>query len=150
MDEKGDPAVAGTNQSLEEHETAPEHTVDEKTTPAAPKVDTNPDASSDRSSSHLVFLPRGWKYLQPPGRLLRMIFPWYASPKVQLGMVSLVCFLCPGMFNALGGLGGGGKKDATLGDNMVNSNLTGWISMANHDLEHCCLLNLCRIWLHGW
>ncbi|KAI6713222.1 DUF895 domain membrane protein [Marssonina coronariae] len=44
---------------------------------------------------------------------------WFASPKVQLGMVSFVCFLCPGMFNALGGLGGGGKTDATLADNMA-------------------------------
>ncbi|KAF4982805.1 hypothetical protein FZEAL_1657 [Fusarium zealandicum] len=34
---------------------------------------------------------------------------WYASPKMQLLMVSFVCFLCPGMFNALGGLGGGGQ-----------------------------------------
>lgn len=34
-------------------------------------------------------------------------------------MVAFVCFLCPGMFNALGGLGGGGKSDPTLADNMV-------------------------------
>jgi len=44
--------------------------------------------------------------------------PWYASPKVQLVLVALVCFLCPGMFNALNGLGGGGKTDATLADHM--------------------------------
>jgi len=57
-------------------------------------------------------LPAGWKY--------RKIFntTWYASPKVQLVMVAFVCFLCPGMFNALGGLGGGGKTNATLADNM--------------------------------
>jgi hypothetical protein len=36
-------------------------------------------------------------------------------------MVSMVCFLCPGMFNALGGLGGGGKADATLADQMVSN-----------------------------
>ncbi|PHH83183.1 hypothetical protein CDD82_3230 [Ophiocordyceps australis] len=42
---------------------------------------------------------------------------WYfASPKVQLLMVSLVCFLCPGMFNSLTGLGGGGQVDATAQD----------------------------------
>jgi hypothetical protein len=45
---------------------------------------------------------------------------WFASPKIQLAMVSFVCFLCPGMFNALGGMGGGGKTDATLADNMVS------------------------------
>ncbi|KAJ5583347.1 hypothetical protein N7535_001967 [Penicillium sp. DV-2018c] len=43
---------------------------------------------------------------------------WYASPRIQLAMVAFVCFLCPGMFNALSGLGGGGRKDPTLGDQM--------------------------------
>lgn len=57
-------------------------------------------------------LPKGWIYRR------RGKMPWYASPAVQLGMVSFVCFLCPGMFNALGGLGGGGKADVTLADNM--------------------------------
>jgi len=33
-------------------------------------------------------------------------------------MVSMVCFLCPGMFNALSGMGGGGKADHTLADQM--------------------------------
>lgn len=41
---------------------------------------------------------------------------WYASPKVQLFMVSMVCFFCPGMFNALTGLGGGGQVDHTAQD----------------------------------
>lgn len=59
-------------------------------------------------------LPKGWIYRR------RGKMPWYASPAVQLGMVSFVCFLCPGMFNALGGLGGGGKADVTLADNMVS------------------------------
>ncbi|EOD47484.1 putative duf895 domain membrane protein [Neofusicoccum parvum] len=36
---------------------------------------------------------------------------WYASPSVQLGIVSFVCFMCPGMFNALSGMGGGGQVD---------------------------------------
>ncbi|KAI1473808.1 hypothetical protein K445DRAFT_317147 [Daldinia sp. EC12] len=41
---------------------------------------------------------------------------WYASPKIQLLMVALVCFLCPGMYNALQGLGGGGQVDSTVQD----------------------------------
>ncbi|KAJ5128241.1 hypothetical protein N7448_001959 [Penicillium atrosanguineum] len=61
-------------------------------------------------------LPTGWKYRQR--RIFGLNVPWYASPKVQLLMVAFVCFMCPGMFNALGGLGGGGKTDATLADNM--------------------------------
>jgi hypothetical protein len=62
-------------------------------------------------------LPTGWMYRQR--KIGKHSIPWYASPKVQLTMVSFVCFLCPGMFNALGGMGGGGKTDATLADDMV-------------------------------
>jgi hypothetical protein len=46
--------------------------------------------------------------------------PWYASPRTQLGMVAFVCFLCPGMFNALSGLGGGGNADVHTADKMVS------------------------------
>ncbi|KAL7411401.1 MFS general substrate transporter [Mrakia frigida] len=41
----------------------------------------------------------------------------YDSALVQMVLVSFVCFCCPGMFNALSGLGGGGKQDATTADN---------------------------------
>lgn len=52
--------------------------------------------------------PAGWMYkgFRVAGHEL-----WYASPIVQLFMVAMVCFLCPGMFNALGGLGAGGQVD---------------------------------------
>ena len=43
--------------------------------------------------------------------------PWIASPLVQLIIVAFVCFLCPGMFNALSGMGGGGQVDAHAADN---------------------------------
>jgi hypothetical protein len=66
--------------------------------------------------------PTGWKYKQH--KFVFWTLPWYASPKFQLGMVAFVCFLCPGMFNALSGLGGGGKQDATLADNMVSAENT--------------------------
>ena len=33
----------------------------------------------------------------------------YYSPYTQLCMLGLVCFMCPGMFNALNGLGAGGQ-----------------------------------------
>lgn len=66
--------------------------------------------------------PTGWKYKQH--KFLLWTLPWYASPKFQLGMVAFVCFLCPGMFNALSGLGGGGKQDATLADQMVSAENT--------------------------
>jgi hypothetical protein len=72
----------------------------------------------DNEHNHLPLdLPDGWKYRQR--RIFGLNIPWYASPKIQLLMVAFVCFMCPGMFNALSGLGGGGKTDATLADNMV-------------------------------
>jgi hypothetical protein len=55
--------------------------------------------------------PTGWMYKS----FLRL--PWYASPPTQLLIVSFVCFLCPGMFNAVNGLGGGGQVSATVANN---------------------------------
>ncbi|KAI0137517.1 major facilitator superfamily domain-containing protein [Xylariales sp. AK1849] len=59
--------------------------------------------------------PQGWMYktiFRFRGKEL-----WYASPKVQLFMVAMVCFMCPGMYNALGGLGGAGLSDHTAQTN---------------------------------
>ncbi|KAM0747922.1 MFS general substrate transporter [Meredithblackwellia eburnea MCA 4105] len=42
---------------------------------------------------------------------------FYSRPAVQVALVALVCFACPGMFNALSGIGGGGQVDATASDN---------------------------------
>jgi hypothetical protein len=63
--------------------------------------------------------PRGWMY--KAFRSGNFFIPWYASPRIQLGMVSFVCFMCPGMFNALSGLGGGGREDPELAADMVMS-----------------------------
>lgn len=41
----------------------------------------------------------------------------YHSPLFQVILLGLICFCCPGMFNALNGLGAGGKRDATTTDN---------------------------------
>ncbi|KAJ2743220.1 hypothetical protein GGI20_003904, partial [Coemansia sp. BCRC 34301] len=41
----------------------------------------------------------------------------YYSPMTQVVLVGFVCFLCPGMFNALNGMGGGGQVDRTTGNN---------------------------------
>ncbi|KAI8319179.1 hypothetical protein GQ54DRAFT_299545 [Martensiomyces pterosporus] len=43
--------------------------------------------------------------------------PRYYSPLTQVILVGFVCFLCPGMFNALNGMGGGGQVDRTTGNN---------------------------------
>ena len=41
----------------------------------------------------------------------------YYHPVVQVFMLGFVCFMCPGLFNALNGLGGGGQLTATVADN---------------------------------
>ncbi|KAL8837166.1 MAG: hypothetical protein Q9170_002627 [Blastenia crenularia] len=59
----------------------------------------------------------GKPWMYRPRRIGPINIPAYASPPFQLGLVAFVCFLCPGMFNALSGLGGGGQLDATTANN---------------------------------
>ena len=71
----------------------------------------DPTPPNYAEATETLELPNSWKYK-------RLTFfgyklPWYASPPVQLVIVSFVCFMCPGMFNALNGMGGGGQLDAT-------------------------------------
>ena len=130
---------------------------------AAAPVEATPNTSTDahyvsEEPTGDIALPAGWKYR---GRRIAGInIPWYASPRIQLGMVAFVCFLCPGMFNALGGMGGGGKTDATLADNMVSFTPTSHLSFpkpqnSNPDLlffatEHRSLLYLRRLRFLRW
>ncbi|KAF2019719.1 MFS general substrate transporter [Aaosphaeria arxii CBS 175.79] len=82
---------------------------DDKGAKASHEVDA-PELSTHEPTGTLQ-LPNSWKYKRV--KLFGFKFPWYASPPVQLVIVSLVCFLCPGMFNALNGMGGGGQLDST-------------------------------------
>ena len=59
--------------------------------------------------------PVGWRY--KTYSLGPLNFPCYASPPFQLTLVAFVCFLCPGMFNAVNGLGGGGQENKKTADN---------------------------------
>jgi len=79
----------------------------EKSTATAEGISISPESSSFTS-------PRGWRYYSP--QLGRLTLPYYASPVTQLIIISFVCFLCPGMFNALSGMGGGGQVNASAGD----------------------------------
>ncbi|KAG0256725.1 hypothetical protein BGZ95_005428, partial [Linnemannia exigua] len=45
-----------------------------------------------------------------------MGFRW-TSPLAQVIAVGFICFCCPGMFNALNSLGGGGQLDSKVGQN---------------------------------
>jgi MFS family permease len=79
-------------------------------------------ASADHSmtDSNTLQLPNSWKYRR--FTIAGFKLPWFASPPVQLVIVSLVCFMCPGMFNALNGMGGGGQIDP-LANNRANTAL---------------------------
>lgn len=66
--------------------------------------------------------PKGWRYKEL--KIAGIGLSWYASPSFQLVLVSFVCFMCPGMFNALTSLGGGGKTDKTTADNMVRTSFS--------------------------
>lgn len=74
---------------------------------------TPPSYPSDQEAATLE-LPKSWKYRQLSIGSYK--FPYYASPQVQLVIVAFVCFLCPGMFNALSGLGGAGNLDPKPAD----------------------------------
>ncbi|KAK0634396.1 major facilitator superfamily domain-containing protein [Bombardia bombarda] len=86
----------------------------EKETPAAVPATPGPEGTTEEFSAQSVPRPAGWMYR---GVKIGKHEFWYASPIVQLLLVALVCFLCPGMFNALGGLGGAGQLDFTAQSN---------------------------------
>ncbi|KAF8072264.1 major facilitator superfamily domain-containing protein [Lyophyllum atratum] len=52
----------------------------------------------------------------PPTTRSRLYDIW-ATPMTQIVLISLICFCCPGMYNAIGGLGGSGQLDSTVAAN---------------------------------
>jgi MFS family permease len=58
--------------------------------------------------------PLGKPWMYKEFKLGPITIPGYATPPFQLGFVALVCFLCPGMFNAVNGLGAGGGVNPTV------------------------------------
>lgn len=66
-----------------------------------------------------------WMYKSP--KVGSVTLPWYASPMSQLLIISFVCFLCPGMFNAVQGLGNGGQVDSK---DVANANTALYSSFA--------------------
>lgn len=42
---------------------------------------------------------------------------FYYNPVTQVCLLGLVCFMCPGSFNALNGLGAAGRVDSTVNSN---------------------------------
>jgi len=64
-------------------------------------------SSSDNASQH-----REQVFERPKG--LKGI---YSHPVTQVSMLGFVCFMCPGLFNALNGLGAGGQVDTETNSN---------------------------------
>ncbi|KAL6805089.1 major facilitator superfamily domain-containing protein [Trichoderma sp. SZMC 28012] len=80
---------------------------DEKSSELAP-VPTETEGTMDD-------LPLGWRYYKL--KIGNWRAPHYASPFAQLLLVAATFFLCPGMYNALNGLGGAGQLDPTVQNN---------------------------------
>lgn len=101
-------AAVGRETHADAAKETPADMVSDTITPMTP---TEPPPAYDTTGT--APRPGGWMYKS--FKIGRSEF-WYASPKVQLLMVSMVCFLCPGMFNAIVGMGGGGQLSTLASD----------------------------------
>ncbi|KAJ2340068.1 hypothetical protein GGH91_004286, partial [Coemansia sp. RSA 2671] len=66
----------------------------------------------------------------------------YYSAMTQVIIVGFVCFLCPGMFNALNGTGGGGQLDTTAGN---NANTALYSTFVVFGILGGAIVNLCGV-----
>ncbi|KAF3482608.1 DUF895 domain membrane protein [Arthroderma uncinatum] len=83
---------------------------------AAREAVSPPPTYSTQEQEQVAVRPRGWKYTEL--KVGGFSLSWYASPSFQLVLVSFVCFMCPGMFNALSSLGGGGNTNQDTANKM--------------------------------
>jgi len=87
---------------------------------AATDVTTESQTPSDHENEknvgaeEITAQPLGKPWMYKEFKFGPITIPGYATPPFQLGFVALVCFLCPGMFNAVNGLGAGGGVDPTV------------------------------------
>ncbi|KAI5799921.1 major facilitator superfamily domain-containing protein [Geopyxis carbonaria] len=65
------------------------------------------DSGIDEDDVRLAAAPRTFK-------VLGLTFPAYRTPIAQVVLMGFICFMCPGMFNALNGMGGGGQIDGSV------------------------------------
>jgi len=77
-----------------------------------PNYETEKNVGVEETSAHAMGKP--WMYKEFKFGFIKI--PGYATPPFQLGFVAIVCFLCPGMFNAVNGLGAGGGVDPKVID----------------------------------
>ncbi|KAK3192399.1 hypothetical protein K4F52_001612 [Lecanicillium sp. MT-2017a] len=88
-----------------------DHKETKETTGTQPAADFTEFNANTDAPPQFLGRPKGWMY---KGYNMFGKEIWYASPKFQLLMISVVCFLCPGMYNALAGLGGAGLAQEYL------------------------------------
>ncbi len=73
----------------------------------APKIESRGRIARDDSvDTHGSSYPHSISSFVRPPRHPESLSKNYGTPSVQLALVSLISFLCPGMWNALNGLGG--------------------------------------------
>jgi hypothetical protein len=96
----------------------PEHPQQSPESPGTPGTSVAPEKNNysahedpETAMDHAV-VGKPWMY-KPMIKIGKWESPWFASPETQLILVSFVCFLCPGMYNAVSGLGGGGQVNPT-------------------------------------
>ena len=85
---------------------------DEKHFDAASSSSSDPEhgAASSQEGSHIH--PTTLAEVVPVERSSNPFKRVYSMPVVQVALVGFVCFLCPSMFNAISGIGGGGQVNA--------------------------------------
>lgn len=76
-------------------------------------TETAGDVSSTNPSMEHEEIRQGKPWMYKSFKLGPVTIPAYATPQFQIIFVALVCFLCPGMFNAVNGMGAGGQVNAT-------------------------------------
>ncbi|KAF6765903.1 MFS general substrate transporter [Ephemerocybe angulata] len=70
------------------------------------------DEKSSGKEEHAPAAAAPEVYERPTG-----LYGIYSHPRTQIALLGFICFLCPGLFNALNGLGAGGQVDSKTGAN---------------------------------
>lgn len=94
-------------------------------------IDEKRDYGSEDEQHAAVARPTGLKAL-------------YYNPVFQVSMLGFVCFMGPGLFNALNGLGGGGQLNATTSAN-ANATLYATFAFAAFFAGFVLLMSLGRL-----
>ncbi|KKY18155.1 hypothetical protein UCRPC4_g05105 [Phaeomoniella chlamydospora] len=91
-------------------------TINEKT--SAPEIGSaTPSHDGAKEEGVITTGKRGAPWMYKTFKVGSWTFPGFATPNVQVILVSVVCFMCPGMYNAVTGLGAAGQVKTKDVDN---------------------------------